>query len=117
MCVDRPALTELLVDKIVIAPHPHKIVDGRRQQSVGAFAHQAGIGTVKQDDGAAGIGPGEKSVDVSSLERDHISYRLADHPALNHFAPLVQWPVSSAIACEMFRRLGGLVIRARRMPA
>jgi len=27
---DRRALTELLVDKIIIAPHPHKIVDRRR---------------------------------------------------------------------------------------
>jgi hypothetical protein len=27
---DRRALTELLVDKIVVAPPPHKIVDGRR---------------------------------------------------------------------------------------
>jgi hypothetical protein len=26
---DRRALTEILVDKIVIAPHPHKIIDGR----------------------------------------------------------------------------------------
>jgi hypothetical protein len=27
---DRRALTEMLVDKIIVAPHPHKIVDGRR---------------------------------------------------------------------------------------
>jgi hypothetical protein len=27
---DRRALTEMLVDNIVVAPHPHKIVDGRR---------------------------------------------------------------------------------------
>ena len=36
-------------------------------------------GTVKQDDGAAGIGPGEKSVDVFSAERDH------DGPFLTSF--------------------------------
>ena len=27
---DRRALTEMLVAKIVVAPHPHKIVEGRR---------------------------------------------------------------------------------------
>ena len=32
--VDRRALTELLVDKIIIAPHPHKIVDGRRHYTI-----------------------------------------------------------------------------------
>ena len=47
------------------------IVDGGRNKRVGAFAHQAGVRTVQQDDGAAGIGPGEKSVDVFSAERDH----------------------------------------------
>ena len=61
---------------IAVEPDQRKrivgIVDRRRQQGVGTLAHQAGIGTVEQDDGAAGIGPGEKSVDVSSLERDHI---------------------------------------------
>jgi hypothetical protein len=31
---DRRALTELLVDKIVVAPHPHKIVDGRRHYAI-----------------------------------------------------------------------------------
>jgi hypothetical protein len=31
---DKRALSELLVDKIVIAPHPHKIVDGRRHYTI-----------------------------------------------------------------------------------
>jgi hypothetical protein len=38
---DRRALTELLVDKIVIAPHPHKIVDGRRHYTIRAIPYQA----------------------------------------------------------------------------
>ena len=38
---DRRALTELLVDKIVIAPHPHKIdKDGRRHCTVRAIPYQ-----------------------------------------------------------------------------
>jgi hypothetical protein len=37
---DRRALTELLVDKIVIAPHPHKIVDGRRHYTIRAIPYQ-----------------------------------------------------------------------------
>src|SRR5450759_3319824 len=46
------------------------IVDRGCQQRVGAFAHEARIGTVEQDDGAARIGPGEKSVDFFSAKRD-----------------------------------------------
>jgi hypothetical protein len=37
---DRRALTELLVDKIIIAPHPPKIVDGRRQYTIRAIPYQ-----------------------------------------------------------------------------
>ena len=37
---DRRTLTELLVDKIVIAPHPHKIVDGRRHYLIRAIPYQ-----------------------------------------------------------------------------
>jgi hypothetical protein len=37
---DRRALTELLVDKIVVAPHPHKIVDGRRHYLIRAIPYQ-----------------------------------------------------------------------------
>jgi hypothetical protein len=37
---DRRALTEMLVDKIVIAPHPHKIVDGRRHYKIRAITYQ-----------------------------------------------------------------------------
>jgi hypothetical protein len=36
---DRP-LTEMLVDKIVIAPHPDKIVDGRRHYLIRAIPYQ-----------------------------------------------------------------------------
>jgi hypothetical protein len=36
---DRRALTEMLVDKIVIAPHPHKIVDGRRHYTIRAIPY------------------------------------------------------------------------------
>ena len=38
--VDRRALTEMLVDKIVVAPHPHKIVDGRRHYLIRAIPYQ-----------------------------------------------------------------------------
>jgi hypothetical protein len=38
--VDRRALTEMLVDKIVIAPHPHRIVDGRRHYTIRAIPYQ-----------------------------------------------------------------------------
>jgi site-specific DNA recombinase len=37
---DRRALTEMLVDKIVIAPHPHKIIDGRRHYLIRAIPYQ-----------------------------------------------------------------------------
>ena len=37
---DRRALTEMLIDKIVIAPHPHKIVDGRRHYLIRAIPYQ-----------------------------------------------------------------------------
>ena len=38
---DRRALTEMLVDKIVIAPHPHKIdEDGRRHYLIRAIPYQ-----------------------------------------------------------------------------
>jgi DNA invertase Pin-like site-specific DNA recombinase len=38
---DRRALTELLVDKIVVAPHPHKIdEDGRRHYTIRAIPYQ-----------------------------------------------------------------------------
>jgi hypothetical protein len=38
---DRRALTELLVDKIVIAPHPHKIDNaGRRYYTIRAIPYQ-----------------------------------------------------------------------------
>jgi hypothetical protein len=31
---DRRALTEMLIDNILVAPHPHKIVDGRRHYTI-----------------------------------------------------------------------------------
>jgi hypothetical protein len=38
---DRRALTEMLIDKIVIAPHPHKIdKDGRRHYLIRAIPYQ-----------------------------------------------------------------------------
>jgi hypothetical protein len=37
---DRRAVTELLVDKIIIAPHPHKIVEGRRHYTICAIPYQ-----------------------------------------------------------------------------
>jgi site-specific DNA recombinase len=37
---DRRALTEMLVDKILVAPHPHKIVDGRRHYTIRAIPYQ-----------------------------------------------------------------------------
>jgi site-specific DNA recombinase len=36
---ERRALTELLVDKIVVAPHPHKIIDGRRHYTIRAIPY------------------------------------------------------------------------------
>src|ERR1700694_4614934 len=59
------------------ASEPHKrkrivgVVDRGRQQRLGALAHEAGIGTVEQDDGTRGIGPGEKRVDFFSAQRNH----------------------------------------------
>ena len=38
--VDRRALTEMLIDKIIIAPHPHKIVDGKRHYTIRAIPYQ-----------------------------------------------------------------------------
>jgi len=37
---DRRALAEMLIDKIIIAPHPHKIVDGRRHYTIRAIPYQ-----------------------------------------------------------------------------
>ena len=38
---DRRALTAMLVDKIIIAPHPHKIVQaGRRHYTIRAIPYQ-----------------------------------------------------------------------------
>ena len=70
--VDQP---RRLGGKLVpVQPHQRKwivgIVDRGSQQRIGAFTHEAGIGTVEQDNGAPRIGPGEKSVDVFSPERD-----------------------------------------------
>ncbi len=47
------------------------VVDRGFQQRVGALAHEAGVGTVEQDDRTAGIGAGQKGVDVFSAKRDH----------------------------------------------
>jgi hypothetical protein len=38
--IDRRALTEMLVDKIIVAPHPHKIIDGRRHYTIRAIPYQ-----------------------------------------------------------------------------
>ena len=40
---DRRTLTEMLVDKIVIAPHPHKIIDGRRHYTIRAITHRLDV--------------------------------------------------------------------------
>jgi site-specific DNA recombinase len=37
---DRRVLTELLVDKIIVGPHPHKILDGRRHYTIRAVPYQ-----------------------------------------------------------------------------
>jgi hypothetical protein len=37
---DRRGITKMLIDKIVIAPHPHKIVDGRRHYTIRAIPYQ-----------------------------------------------------------------------------
>jgi hypothetical protein len=37
---DRRTLTEMLIDKIVVAPHPHKIVDGRRHYTIRTIPYQ-----------------------------------------------------------------------------
>jgi hypothetical protein len=37
---DRRALTEMLVDQIVVAPHPHKVVDGRRHYTIRAIPYR-----------------------------------------------------------------------------
>jgi hypothetical protein len=38
--VDRHALTEMLVDKIVIERHPSKIVDGKKHYTIRAIPYQ-----------------------------------------------------------------------------
>ena len=38
--VDRRAPTEMLVDQIILAPHPHKIVDGRHHYLIRPIPHQ-----------------------------------------------------------------------------
>jgi hypothetical protein len=38
--LDRRALTEMLVDKIIVAPHPHKIIHGRRHYLIRAIPYQ-----------------------------------------------------------------------------
>ena len=35
--VDGSALADMVVDKIVVAPHPHKIVDGKRHYTIRAI--------------------------------------------------------------------------------
>ena len=69
---------------VAIEPHQREgivgVVDRGRQQRIGAFAHEAGIGTVKQDDGTRRIGPGEKSVDLFSAKRDHWIRPSCRHP-------------------------------------
>jgi ABC-type phosphate transport system auxiliary subunit len=37
---DRRALMEMLVDKIIVAPHPHKIVDGSRHYTIRAIPYK-----------------------------------------------------------------------------
>ena len=37
---DRRALTEMLVDKIIVASHPHKIIDGKRHYTIRAIPYQ-----------------------------------------------------------------------------
>jgi hypothetical protein len=37
---DRCVLTEMLVDTIIVAPHPHKIVDGSRHYTIRAIPYQ-----------------------------------------------------------------------------
>jgi len=54
--VDRRALTEMLVDKIVIAPHPHKIVDGRRHYLIRAIPYQDPQQEAAAQGGARGSG-------------------------------------------------------------
>ena len=82
---------------VAVQPHQRErivgIVDGGGNQRVGAFAHEAGVGTVEQDDGATGIGPGEKGVDFFSAERDQLRSGAGDEerrqPGLDVFRDLL----------------------------
>jgi hypothetical protein len=53
---DRRALTEMLVDKIVVTPHPHKVVDGRRHYLIRAIPYQDPDGSRAAQGGARGSG-------------------------------------------------------------
>jgi hypothetical protein len=53
---DRRALTEMLVDKIVVAPHPHKIVDGKRHYTIHAIPYRDSEGGHAPEGGARGAG-------------------------------------------------------------
>ena len=64
------------------------------KQRIGALAHQAGVGTIEQDDRAARIGTGEEGVDVFSAQRDQ---RLIKSRAVKNEAIRV-W-MFSAISC------------------
>ena len=83
---------------VAVKPHQRKrivgVIDGGRHQRVGTLAHQAGVGTIEQDDRTAGIGPGEKGVDLFSAKRDQWSDQL---PATKYDASRV-W-MFSAICC------------------
>ena len=64
---DRRALTELLVDKIVIAPHPHKIVDGRRHYLIRTIPYQDPEMRRAAKEGARGAGQ-DRPQSLSSID-------------------------------------------------
>jgi len=52
--------------------------------------------------------------EIDFIEQDYIRYRLSDHKLLCGMAPLVRLPLFGKLAVSMYRRLGGVVLRARK---
>jgi hypothetical protein len=61
------------------------VVDRRAYQRLGAFAHQAGIGTKDQHDGSRPIRPADEAIDLGALEGDHENF-----PRVPGLVPLAQ---------------------------
>ena len=52
---------------------------------------------------------------IDFIERDYIRYRLSHHSLFSGMAPLVRLPILGTLAVYIYRRLGGVVLRARKI--